>query len=70
MSPVANALTIVVGMMFIRKSVIVRWEALDVYAATAAGSSCAAFALMPSPGFMTFTNTRPMRSATVETTSK
>ncbi len=71
MSPVANALTIVVGMMFIRKSIVVRCDALR-----RVGGDRLRIELRrarresPAPGFMTLTNTMPMTSAIVETTSK
>ena len=50
-------------MMFIRKSVVVRCEALDVKEATAFGSSWAGFAWKLRPGPKKFANASPIASA-------
>ena len=49
---------------------VLLWLAAAVYCATDLASSVAGSALMPAPGCIQFTTTRPMMSARVVTTSK
>ena len=72
-SPVAKALTTVVGISFIRKSTVpppVSLLALSAYALIAFASSVFGSTFMPTPGWKTKASTRPSPSAMVVTTSK
>src|SRR5262245_59359796 len=69
-SPRAKAPTIVSGMTFSRKSIVLRCWAPVVYAETELRSAVAGLNPTPSPGFRIDTTTSPMTSAIVETISK
>ena len=69
-SPRANPPTMVSGMTLRTKSTVLKCCEAVVYAATELVSAVAGSKPTPTPGFSTVTTTRPMSSATVDTTSK
>ena len=69
-SPLANASTIVVGMMCMMNSVVVSILPGPVYCAIALASSVAGSIFMPAPGLTTLTMISPTINAIVLTISK
>ena len=69
-SPLANASTALLGIIFIKKSVVVPIFPGPVYATIPLVSKLAGSMFMPAPGWSTFTTTKPTIKAIVLTISK
>ncbi|MCY1308826.1 hypothetical protein D9M68_728160 [compost metagenome] len=70
MSPLANALNTVSGMMCMKNSTVLWPCAFDTYCAIALVSSVDGSILKPTPGLSRCAAPRPISSAKVDTTSK